>query len=265
MSKILDITGKKQDLNGCMGCEIINANLKPFGGVLYKNDNFFITQDFELPIDGFIIISSIRHVEKFTDLNDNERINLMSLINKTLKILRENNVCEEFNIILEEKQGYHFHVWLMPRHKWMIEKFGKVLKKIKPIQDYALKNLRTEENINKISNTCNILKRELNRNNDIKVVTICGSMKFLDDMKRISGELETKFEYCILQCVDIGIKKTTKQEMQNVINAHWKKIDISDAIYVVNIGGYIGNSTKNEINYALSKGKEVIYHENVEE
>lgn len=265
MNYILDITGKEHKINGCLGCEIINNNLKPYGGILFKNENFIITQDFELPIDGFIIISSIRHVEKFTDLNDNERINLMSLINKTLKILRENNVCEEFNIILEEKQGYHFHVWLMPRHKWMIEKFGKVLKKIKPIQDYALKNLRTEENINKISNTCDILKRELNRNNDIKVVTICGSMKFLDDMKRISGELEIKNGYCVIQCVYDIDKNATQEEMANVVNAHWKKIDISDAIYVVNIGGYIGNSTRNEINYALSKGKEVIYHEDIKE
>ena len=42
---------------------------------------------------------------------------------------------------------------------------------------------------------------------------------------------------------------------------HRKKIDISDAIYVVNIDGYIGNSTKKEIEYALNNGKEVIYHE----
>ena len=58
------------------------------------------------------------------------------------------------------------------------------------------------------------------------------------------------------------IKDLTDEEMDNIVNAHWKKIDISDAIYVVNIGGYIGNSTTNEINYALSKGKEVIYHDN---
>ena len=42
---------------------------------------------------------------------------------------------------------------------------------------------------------------------------------------------------------------------------HRKKIDVSDAIYVVNIDGYIGNSTKNEIEYAKNNGKEVIYHE----
>ena len=45
---------------------------------------------------------------------------------------------------------------------------------------------------------------------------------------------------------------------------HRKKIHISDAIYVVNIDGYIGNSTKNEIEYAKNNGKEVIYHERID-
>lgn len=163
MGIIEDLTGQQHELNGCLGCEIIKGNLTPFGGVLYKDKEFAVTQDYELPINGFIIISTIRHIEKFTELNDSERVNLTNLINKTLNILRSNNVAEEFNIILEEKQGIHFHIWLMPRHKWMLEKFGKVMKNIKPIQDYALKNMKTEETFKQIENTCKILKRELNK------------------------------------------------------------------------------------------------------
>lgn len=45
---------------------------------------------------------------------------------------------------------------------------------------------------------------------------------------------------------------------------HKKKIDISDAIYVVNIDGYIGSSTRSEIEYAKNNGKEVIYHEKID-
>ena len=98
---------------------------------------------------------------------------------------------------------------------------------------------------------------------DIKVVTICGSMKFANEMIKIASSLEKEKGLCVIQCVyDINQATTTKEEIDRIVNAHWKKIDISDAIYVVNIGGYIGNSTTNEINYALSKGKEVIYHEN---
>ena len=163
MEFIEDLTGQKHKLNDCLGCEIIRGNLTPFGGVLYKDNEFAITQDYELPINGFIIISTVRHIEKFTELNDSERINLVNLINKTLSVLRANEIAEEFNVILEEKQGIHFHVWLMPRHKWMLEKFGKVIKNIKPIQDYALSYLKTEDNFEQIKKTCEILKHELNK------------------------------------------------------------------------------------------------------
>ena len=96
----------------------------------------------------------------------------------------------------------------------------------------------------------------------MKVVTICGSMKFAEDMQKIATELETKNGWCVIQCCyGIDTYKLTKKEMDNIVNAHWKKIDISDAVYVVNIGGYIGNATKNEIEYAKEHNKEIIYHD----
>lgn len=98
---------------------------------------------------------------------------------------------------------------------------------------------------------------------DVKVVTICGSMKFANEMQKIAGELEKAHGWCVIQCVyDIDKSTTTQEEMDKIVNAHWKKIDICDAIYVVNVGGYIGKATKREIEYALSKGKEVLFLEN---
>lgn len=161
--KLIDMTGKEVEIRDCLGCEIANGTIDIFGGLLYQGKHFTVAQDFELPIDGFIIIFSKRHVEKFIDLSYDEQIELTTLINKTLKILEENNIAEEYNIILEEKAGYHFHVWLMPRHKWMIEKFGKVLKNIKTIQDYAIQNMKTQEIFDKIKNTCELVKKELNK------------------------------------------------------------------------------------------------------
>lgn len=43
-------------------------------------------------------------------------------------------------------------------------------------------------------------------------------------------------------------------------NAHYRKIELSDAIYVVDIQGYIGNQVSKEIAFAKSKGKEVIFY-----
>jgi hypothetical protein len=42
---------------------------------------------------------------------------------------------------------------------------------------------------------------------------------------------------------------------------HKRKIDMADAIYVINVGGYIGSSTQSEIEYARANGKQVLFLE----
>ena len=43
---------------------------------------------------------------------------------------------------------------------------------------------------------------------------------------------------------------------------HKRKIDMADEIFVINVGGYIGSSTRNEIEYARAQGKKVEFLEN---
>lgn len=97
---------------------------------------------------------------------------------------------------------------------------------------------------------------------EIKVITICGSMRYAKEMMKIAEELELKNGYAVIQCVyNVNGLKYEGLDASILDKIHRKKIDISDAIYVVNIQGYIGNSTKKEIEYAINTGKEVIYHE----
>ena len=42
---------------------------------------------------------------------------------------------------------------------------------------------------------------------------------------------------------------------------HKRKIDMADTIYVINVGGYIGDSTRSEIDYAKKHGKQILYLE----
>ncbi len=93
----------------------------------------------------------------------------------------------------------------------------------------------------------------------MKTLTICGSMKFSSEMIDIAFKLETIYGYNILQPV-YGEKEFTKKEIENIVRSHYKKIDISDGIYVVDINGYIGNSVKEEIEYAKNRNKEIVYH-----
>ena len=59
--------------------------------------------------------------------------------------------------------------------------------------------------------------------------------------------------------MDEGTLSKTKEMLDDM---HKRKIDMADEIYVINVGGYIGDSTRSEIQYAEEHGKPVRYYQN---
>jgi len=95
----------------------------------------------------------------------------------------------------------------------------------------------------------------------MKTITICGSMKYEKEMPGIALKLETDHGYNVLQCVyNFEKEDLTPLAVDALAKAHYRKIDLSDAIYVVDIQGYIGDSTREEMQYAEKHGKEIILH-----
>lgn len=106
-----------------------------------------------------------------------------------------------------------------------------------------------------------------------KIVTLCGSTKFKKEFLEIQKKL-TLLGYIVISVglfghsgdnevwenMDEGTLTKTKSMLDDM---HKRKIDLSDMIYVINVGGYIGESTRSEIEYAISTGKEVHYLESV--
>lgn len=95
----------------------------------------------------------------------------------------------------------------------------------------------------------------------MKTYTICGSMRYEKEMRKIAYLLEAQKGYNILQCIysDTDVKQDVAT-LKKLEEAHYKKIILSDGIYVVNIDGYIGESVKKEIEFAKTQNKEVLYH-----
>ena len=96
----------------------------------------------------------------------------------------------------------------------------------------------------------------------MKVITICGSLKFQKEMMIVAEKLALEGN-CVLTPVypiSENFKKTDEQ-LGKLKEAHFKRIELSDSIYVINKGNYIGKSTKLEIEYAQKLGKEIIYLE----
>ena len=95
-----------------------------------------------------------------------------------------------------------------------------------------------------------------------KVITLCGSSRFKEDFERINKEL-TLAGNLVISLGVWGHAGDTFTEEQKVMldDIHKRKIDMADAIYVINKDGYIGASTKSEIKYAHQHNKQIIYME----
>ena len=98
-----------------------------------------------------------------------------------------------------------------------------------------------------------------------KVVTLCGSTKFKDDFLREQKRL-TLEGYIVISVGMFGHSgddEVWKEGVKEMLDdMHKKKIDMADEIFVINKDGYIGSSTKSEIEYAIKTGKAVRYMEN---
>lgn len=101
--------------------------------------------------------------------------------------------------------------------------------------------------------------------NKYNVITLCGSIKFKDKFIEIQEKLTLEGNIVLTPNFFNNIKKENIDEKtKNMLDKmHKQKIDMSDEILVINVGGYIGESTKNEINYANLKSKKIRFLENI--
>ena len=95
-----------------------------------------------------------------------------------------------------------------------------------------------------------------------KVITLCGSTKFKDEF--ISQQKRLTLEGNIVITVGLfghsGDDEVWSEDTKIMLDdMHKRKIDMADEIFVINVGGYIGSSTRSEIEYAMRTGKRVNY------
>lgn len=97
-----------------------------------------------------------------------------------------------------------------------------------------------------------------------KVITLCGSTKFKEDFFKEQKRLTLEGNIVISVGMfghsgDIEVWTEGTKEMLD--DMHKRKIDMADEIFVINKNGYIGSSTRSEIDYAISTNKKVNYME----
>lgn len=97
-----------------------------------------------------------------------------------------------------------------------------------------------------------------------KVITLCGSAKFKDDFIREQKRLtlEGNIVVSVGMFGHSGDDEVFDGNVKEMLDdMHKRKIDMADEIFVINKGGYVGSSTKSEIEYAMKTNKKVVFME----
>lgn len=105
-----------------------------------------------------------------------------------------------------------------------------------------------------------------------RVVVLCGSTRFKDAINAANARLTMRgqlvislgvFGHADMPDQDWTTGGTKTKRMLD--DLHKRKIDMADEVHVINVGGYIGESTRSEIDYALAVGKPITYLEPVKD
>lgn len=94
------------------------------------------------------------------------------------------------------------------------------------------------------------------------IITLCGSTRFKKEMLDVARDLTLQGHIVLTPCVFHHMEEDdalTTEDKIRLDNLHREKINMSDAIFVVNVNGYIGESTYGEIDWASRMKKQVFF------
>lgn len=94
----------------------------------------------------------------------------------------------------------------------------------------------------------------------MKIITVCGSMKYQNEMMEITEKMAKQGNCMLTPVYSTGKYGCSNVQKKFLEKAHFERIKLSDSVLIVNVNNYIGESTTKELEYAKSLGKEIIYY-----
>ncbi len=157
----IDFLGNEWNYD-CMGCAIAKEEMEIPGGIIYNGKYVLLGADPEIPIPGFLIINTKRHINSFSELNKEERNEIGDIILYAEKAIKELEISKEITLVQEERSN-HFHIWIFPNYNWMAEKFGKGITYLRDISKFAKENA-SENDIKEVLNVIDRIREYFKEN-----------------------------------------------------------------------------------------------------
>ena len=121
--KIKDFLGHEWDID-CMGCAISDGSMLVPGGLIQRTRYFCVHQDPLIPLPGFLVIATTRHIQSISEMEEAEYEEFSNLVRETHRAIKGATGIEHLTIIQEES-SIHFHLWFFPWTEKITEKYGK--------------------------------------------------------------------------------------------------------------------------------------------
>ena len=121
--KTKDFLGYEWDID-CMGCAIRQGSMLVPGDFIQKTQHFCVHQDPLIPLPGFLVIASLRHIRSMAEMEEVEYKEFSDLVRIAHHAIKEATSVEYLTMVQEES-SIHFHLWFFPWTQSVIEKYGK--------------------------------------------------------------------------------------------------------------------------------------------
>ncbi len=142
--KTRDFLGQEWTVE-CMGCAVTDGSMSVPGGIIQKTNYFVVHQDPLIPLPGFLVIASLRHIRSMVEMTNTEYDEFSHLFRITHRAIKETTQIENLTIVQEES-SIHYHLWFFPWTEEMVKKYGSPsLTKIRDIMADLQKQTLSED------------------------------------------------------------------------------------------------------------------------
>lgn len=122
MKQVTTIFGHKL-VAECIGCEIHHGSLQSYEGSIHSWSHFHAHQDIEVPLPGFVILSTKRHIKSVSEFTSDELVEFGQAVG-LIREVQEAAGIKNCYLFQNEDSSDHFHLWFFPVYEWM-QKYGK--------------------------------------------------------------------------------------------------------------------------------------------
>lgn len=105
----------------CLTCRIATGEFIPIGDIIYRDDYVILHHCVDINIPGYLILSPLTHVEAYSDLQQDDMIQMGLIMKLAVAAVQKIDGVEKVYLANFGEETTHFHMHIFPRYQWMLQ------------------------------------------------------------------------------------------------------------------------------------------------